>query len=212
METGAEIYRLTHNIKPNLYLKLCNGPAQRLFKEYAVLRWINSRVPVPHPIHYMHVDGLEYQLTTEVQGTPIYQVPEENRESAVRYMARTLRRIHSLPQKGCPYLRTIDVRHNKLGNSVESEKQEQLNLLKSRKPDSENLVFTHGDFCLSNVILNGDDRGGVIDWDYAGLADPYVDLVSAYWSQEYNYGKDKTEEKWFPLFLCEYGVTELDEN
>jgi kanamycin kinase/aminoglycoside 3'-phosphotransferase-2 len=33
-------------------------------------------------------------------------------------------------------------------------------------------VFIHGDYCLPNILVAGDKLGGVIDWDFGGLADP----------------------------------------
>ena len=51
--------------------------------------------------------------------------------------------------------------------------------------------------------------GGVIDWDCGGLADRYVDFVSAVGSLGYNFGVGEAEEVWAPLFFEEYGV-ELD--
>ncbi len=48
--------------------------------------------------------------------------------------------------------------------------------------------------------------GGIIDWDCAGLADPYMDFVSCVWSIGYNYGEKDAEEKWVPLFFDSYGI------
>ena len=76
------------------------------------------------------------------------------------------------------------------------------------RPEEEDLVFTHGDYCLPNIIVRDGALSGVIDWDYAGLADPYVDYVSCIWSIRYNYGEDA--ERLIPVFLETYGV-ELDQ-
>jgi len=69
-------------------------------------------------------------------------------------------------------------------------------------------VFTHGDYCLPNIIVNDGRLSGVIDWDYSGLADAYVDLVSCIWSIRYNFGEEA--DTLISLFLENYGV-ELDQ-
>ncbi|TFH13229.1 aminoglycoside 3'-phosphotransferase, partial [Candidatus Bathyarchaeota archaeon] len=71
----------------------------------------------------------------------------------------------------------------------------------------ENFVFTHGDYCLPNILIEDGVLSGVIDWDYAGLADPYVDFVSCMWSIRYNFGEEADDL--IPLFLETYDV-ELD--
>jgi len=79
------------------------------------------------------------------------------------------------------------------------------------RPPEEELAFTHGDYCLPNVITVVPRLGGVIDWDHAGLADPYVDLASCIWSLKYNYGERDSKDRWIPLFLEVYGLDALDD-
>jgi aminoglycoside phosphotransferase len=113
-------------------------------------------------------------------------------------LAETLRRIHRINTTGCPVDNRIENRVEKLvadGVDVSS--------LGDRRQE-EVPCFTHGDFCLPNIIVKENRLSGVIDWDYAGLADPYTDLVSCLWSIRYNY-KEKTEEL-LQLFLETYGV------
>ena len=80
------------------------------------------------------------------------------------------------------------------------------------------LVFTHGDYCAPNVLLqlpaplaqpDGAEPGvpdeptltGVVDWGYAGVADRWRDLVKARWSVGFNYG-----EEWDARWLDWYGL------
>jgi aminoglycoside phosphotransferase len=72
--------------------------------------------------------------------------------------------------------------------------------------ESEDLVFTHGDYCLSNIMISDGEVSGFIDWGRGGVADRYQDLALAIRSIIYNFGKEHV-----PLFLDAYGVKELDE-
>ena len=201
-ETGAAIYILTSQTMPRLYLKIRDDQTDRLSAEHSMLRWINQRIPSPESLYYTKEDSSEYLLTTEVKGTPTYQVEPSMHEAAVRVLAETLRRIHSLDTTGCPATHTIDdwtKSFRETGVDVGS--------LGDWRPE-ERLCFTHGDYCLPNIIVRDGRLSGVIDWDYAGLADPYVDFVSCTWSLRYNYGEEA--ETLIPLFFEIYGV-EIDD-
>ena len=149
----------------------------------------------------------EYQLTSEVPGTPCHQLDEGSWEDAVRVMAETLRRIHMLDADGCPITRTASMRIGHLRKSGDSSTLVRLKELEATAPD-ESPVFTHGDYCLPNIILSGGSLSGVIDWDYAGLADPYTDLEACIWSIKHNYGA--AGEELVPFFLWAYGLEEPD--
>ncbi len=207
-ETGAEIHRLTADGRPTLYLKAYPVRWRRLERETKVLKWIDRRLPVPEALFYIARGWWEYQLTTEVPGTPSYQLERRERENAVKVMAEALRAIHGLDARGCPYMNAAANRIGEARASKDPETQRALDGLEAAMPE-EDLVFTHGDYCLPNIILDGGALSGVIDWDHGGLADPYVDLEACMWSIGYNYGGDA--ERLAPLFLREYGLEEMDE-
>lgn len=197
-ESNAEIYILSCGSNPRLYLKIREDKTQRLEAEYLMLKWIDQRVPTPEPLYYNRLDSTEFLLTTEVAGTPTYQVDPSEREFAVVILAETLRRIHRVNPAGCP----VD---NRITNRVENLVSNDVDVssLGDWKPE-EVPCFTHGDYCLPNIIVKEGVLSGVIDWDYAGIADPYADLVSCLWSIRYNY-KEETVEL-VQLFLETYGV------
>jgi aminoglycoside phosphotransferase len=43
--------------------------------------------------------------------------------------------------------------------------------LLDKRPDTEDLVFTHGDYCLPNILIDKWDIGGFIDWGRGGISD-----------------------------------------
>ncbi|CAF1629466.1 unnamed protein product [Adineta ricciae] len=59
----------------------------------------------------------------------------------------------------------------------------------SHAPD-EDLVFTHGDYCLPNIIFDDNECRaiGFVDLGCAGIADRYHDIALGLWSIQYNLG------------------------
>ena len=63
--------------------------------------------------------------------------------------------------------------------------------------------FTHGDYCLPNVMIDGEEVAGFVDWGWAGVADRYKDIALVVRSLEYNTGKDLRT-----MFFDAYGAFE----
>jgi kanamycin kinase len=205
-ESQAEIYILTHPSKDTLYLKIRRNREQNhLETEYKILIWIKQRIPTPKPIYYRREDRAEYMVTSEVSGTPAYLVQPEIKGTAVRILGETLRSIHRLETSGCPVVNSIEKWLQRLKADGKDT-----TILEKWWPE-EQLVFTHGDYCLPNMIIKNSSLSGVLDWDYAGLADPYVDFAACTRSIRYNYGVKESNENWIPLFYEAYGLDEVDE-
>jgi len=202
-ETVAKIYRLSSE-DSGLFLKIIEGQQTlSLERESRILRWIDGSIPTPHLLYYGVQDGNEYQLTTEVTGTPTYQVKPAEREHAVKALGEALNLIHSMNPSGCP----ID---NRISNRLKQLQENDVDTSQFKDQPDESIVFTHGDYCLPNIIIEDRELSGVIDWDYAGLADPYADFASCVWSMGYNYGLEETAERWEPYFFMVYGLDEVD--
>ena len=79
--------------------------------------------------------------------------------------------------------------------------------LRAARPAEEDLVFTHGDYCTPNLLVDPDTLSltGFIDWGRAGVADRYQDLALAARSIEYNFGA-----AWVKPFYDAYGITHPD--
>ena len=78
-------------------------------------------------------------------------------------------------------------------------------------PPSEQRSFTHGDYCLPNVLLVETGTGGFrvsgfVDCANAGIADPYQDLALCARSVAHNLGAE-----WVPALFGRYGLERTDE-
>jgi aminoglycoside phosphotransferase len=134
----------------------------------------------------------------------------------VQLLADGLRRIHSISIVDCPFDKRITVRlaeakANMVAGRVDTDDFDPVRqgrtpadlyaeLLRT-VPATEDLVFTHGDYCLPNVLLDGVALTGFIDWGYAGVADRHQDLAMAVRSITWNLGPE-----WVQPFLDAYGL------
>jgi aminoglycoside phosphotransferase len=202
-ESDAEVYVLEGG-EGRRFLKVAEG--EGLMREWRVLNWIGRRLPVPEPVWFGVEAGRGFLVSGEVEGTPVYLVDEGERKESVATAARALRVIHSLSPEGCPFTYPIEEKVKSIGERIGVDGETEL---RAEMPIEEP-VFTHGDYCLPNILVARDKLGGVIDWDCGGLADPYVDLAWIIGSLEYNFGEPETREVWAPLVFDEYGV-DVDE-
>lgn len=206
----AEVYFYSCPDRPGLFLKIRHideSPGEAaLHAEKVAMEWLQGKLRVPQVVCYHKEKTTEYLLTTQIRGWSA----ENDRFKAdiptlVKLLAQGLREIHSLPVDDCP----LDCRVETLlaqAQQMRIEPQETLNEIFRKRPPVEDIVFTHGDYCLPNVLIQDSQLMGFIDWGYAGVGDRYRDFVSALYSIRRNLGGE-----WAPLFFEEYGVYKVDQ-
>ncbi|TJY41794.1 aminoglycoside 3'-phosphotransferase [Cohnella pontilimi] len=208
----------------NRYLKVLPvGSVETLRQEKERMEWLQGKLPVPEILYYEDDGSNEYLLMSEIPGLDAsHRLYESMLPQLMRELAAGLRAIHEVDIRNCPFDQRLERKIGEAGKRVENRlvdeddfdeiregcTAEQLfQELIREKPADEDLVFTHGDYCLPNVILQDGRLSGFIDWGRAGVADRYQDIALAVRSIRYNFG-----EEYVATFLDVYGITQLDES
>ena len=220
--SGNDIYRLHREGAPDLYLKVAQAQSvYRLQAEARRLEWLNGRLPAPKLCYYGEVDDVEYLLMTAVPGlNAIDPHHKNNLKQLVDLLAQGLRQIHAIPVADCPFDQRLVVQmeiarmrliHGQIDEAhFEPKWQGQspvllFEQLLDSQPDYENLHFTHGDYCLPNILIADGQIGGFVDWGMAGVADRYRDLALVARSLRHNWGRE-----WASRFFDAYGIRRLN--
>ena len=215
-------WRLARGSETRFVKVAVEGWGPSLSAERARLEWALSRLPVPHVLDGGVDDGVEWLLVGGLPGRDA-TVHALRRDPAtlVPILARGLRAFHETRSDDCPFDFTLDAALGLARQRVEDglvipvtdfhaehrhlTPQEALDHLESNRPDTDDHVLCHGDYCLPNVLI--DDAGGVagyVDLGELGVADRWWDLAVATWSVTWNLGHG-----WEGSFLDTYGI-ELD--
>lgn len=102
-------------------------------------------------------------------GVPAFQFPQAHRIGDI--LGKCLKKIHQLPIPRFP------VKDHKMPALQE-------HALLSDCPSE--LVVSHGDFCLPNVLIAESEQVQIIDLGDAGVYDRYYDLYWGIWSLKFN--------------------------
>lgn len=220
--SSACVFRLEAEQRPRLYLKIEEaGPFCELADEARRLAWLASRgLPCPEVIAHESDGQRNFLLMTALPGADLVSAGTLLPEERVEILASALSALHSLDTSACPFDHRLD---NRLAAAearmragvVDETDFDGARLGKSAfflfgelqrlRPDSENLVVTHGDACLPN-FMGADGRfAGYIDCSRLGVADRYQDIALACRSVAYNFG-----EEFVQLFLNAYGLSIID--
>lgn len=203
--SGTQIYRLTQPGQATLYLKIgAQDLRAALADEAARLVWLQNKVPVPQVHYFSETETGAYLLISEVSGMDTSdKAYADDLPTMVRLLGEGLRCFHQVPIDDCPFDETLAVTLARARQRTEAgfAPADRLAELESKRPATEELVLTHGDYCLPNVLLHEGQVSGFIDLGRVGIADRYQDLALAVRSLEYNFGPG-----WAPQFFTAYGI------
>lgn len=193
--------------------------------EYIIMEWLKDKLPVPRVLAFDKAEGKSWLLMTRVQGK--MSCDEEYMKDPMKLtelLAGALKLLWHTDVTECPCIWNIDrklemaeyrvennmvdtqnVEPDTYGENGFASPKELFQWLVENKPNEE-LVLSHGDFCLPNIMFEGKELKGYIDLGRMGVADRWQDIALCYRSLLHNYdGKygGKKYEGFYPEMLFE---------
>lgn len=183
--------------------------------EYEVMKWLQDKLPVPGILAYEKIDDKNYLLMTKVPGEmSCADQYMRNPEQLVNLLAEGLKMLWKVDISNCTYMHGLDdklkmAKYNVQNNLVDMDNVEPetfgengfqspehlLKWLITNRPEEE-LVFSHGDFCLPNIFFLGEKISGYIDLGKAGIADKWQDIALCYRSLLHNFDGKYCDKKY----------------
>lgn len=213
----AQVYRVFRSGSPNFYLKV----GSHLRPERDRLLWLQGRLRVPGLEFYAEDFETDFLLLGELAGTPASDKEWcKKPKRATRAVARAVRAIHEISIKDCPFYCPVESLLSSATQAVSSGGIQQsqlssnyrhlapseiLRMALKLRPRTERMVFTHGDCCLPNILIDSTMATGVVDLGLAGVSDRWRDLALVTRSLRRN-----LDESWVAEFFASYGE-EIDE-
>lgn len=193
--------------------------------EIQVLTWLEDKLSVPEVLASQVEGTTHFLLMSKIWGKmacdDIYMT---NPEKLVKALATALQQLWTVDLFSFKPMMTLAKKleiaeYNVLNGKVDmadtqpdtfgpegfENPQALLQWLVENQPDEE-LVFSHGDLSLPNVILSGDTVSGFIDLGWAGVSDKWQDIAIFYRSLVNNFSGlygGKTYDGFKPEMLFE---------
>ena len=200
-ESGSEV-----RVYDQYVLKI-QPHSQETDNEAAVIRWLNGRLPLPDIPVYAVENETAFTLMSKIRGKMLCDMDYLRQpELVIGLVAQGIKMMWQVDVSGCPcYTSRLSERlkaaeYNVKNGLVDIDNTEPetfgsggfespealLEWLKSHRPP-EDIVLTHGDFCLPNIFADGETISGLIDLGKMGPADRWQDIAIAIRSLDHNF-------------------------
>jgi len=159
------------------YLKRSDRATQSIGNEGAILEHLRtSAIPVPNVLAFGGPPK-PYLLLSRLPGTMLWDLIDPRRsayrkDTVLRHLelyGATLARIHALD------VDWSDQRRSNLEGPIGPEEgqdarsRQLMDWLSANRPPQVRRSFVHGDYNTANVMIEGSQVGGVLDWEFAGV-------------------------------------------
>lgn len=200
--------------------------------EVGVMQWLSGKLPVPKVFCHEIYKDRSYLLMSKLPGVMACDPSLlSNPPRLTAILAEGLKQLWQVEISACPFdnglakkleMAKYNVEHDLVDvNNVEPETfgkdgfrnpAHLLDWLIENQPEEE-LVFSHGDFCLPNLFVKDGKVSGFLDLGKCGRADRYQDIALCYRSLQHNFnGKYGSHEGLDPDLLFELLGIEPDYN
>ena len=170
-----------------------------------MMRWLQGKLLVPEVLAHAEDPEREYLLMSRIRGKMACDSFYMSRpDTLIPLLAKALRMLWAVDITDCPTRRCLDDELAEARLRVErgqvdvsradrgtfgpegfADPAALLRWLETHRPSADP-VFSHGDFCLPNICLEGDSVSGFIDLGDAGAADRWRDIALCYRSLKHN--------------------------
>ena len=215
-QSEASVWRIDTGAE-TLFLKSAPlHPLGELGGEAERLGWLNRvGFPAPSPRIYAEHDGAAWLLMTALGGADLTHLADAPDELC-QLLADALRTLHDLDPSACPFDQRLESRlvaaRRRIAAGLVDEDDfdaarrgwtaaDVMIWLEAHFSPGEDLVVTHGDASLPNVLAENGRFTGMVDVGRLGVADRWQDLAIACRSIVYNCGPAYLEG-----FLSAYGT------
>lgn len=189
----------------NMILKI-QKPSSETDNEYQAVRWLSHKIPVPEILEYEVSDGTAYTLMTKMPGEMLCEERYMNDPAMLLdIIAEAMECLWKADISGCPCDNSLNVKLKAARYNVEHgladigstqpdtfgenrfrSPEELLRWLEENRPE-EDLVLSHGDFCLPNIFAVNGRLSGFIDLGRMGVSDRWCDIAICHRSLAQNF-------------------------
>lgn len=183
--------------------------------EYAMTKWIGKQIRIPEIFVYSVINDIAYTLMSKVDGQMLCEDSYlQHPEKLIKIAADGLKQLWQIDIKGCPYntsrlserlkaaeynvrnglVDVEDAEPETFGPNGFANPEELLKWLQNNRPE-EDIVLSHGDYCLPNIFVKENEIKGFIDLGKMGPADRWQDIAIAIRSLQHNFDGTYTDGK-----------------
>ena len=175
-------------------------------KQVRIMQWLEGKLPAPKVLAFEIQEDRSYLLMSRVLGdVACAEYYLEHPHVLLKALAEALKMCWAVDISDCPNIRDLDAelaegRFRVENGLVDMDNAEPttfgeggfespahlLKWLEENRPEPE-YVFSHGDFCLPNVLLTDGEVSGFIDLGDAGVGDKWRDIALCYRSLKHNF-------------------------
>ncbi len=222
--SGSSVYLFSNKV-----LKIQNANEESE-NEYLMMKWLSGKLPIPEIIAYEKENGRSYLLMSRMNGVMACDdCYMDNPELLIELLSQAMHMLWEVDIADCPSRMNLDKKLEMAKYNVEHDLVDMENVqpdtfsedgfrnpkelfdwLMANRPQ-EDLVLSHGDFCLPNIFFSADKLAGFIDLGKICVADRYQDIALCYRSLANNlagsYGGKVRKKLDKDTFFNKLGIT-----